>query len=495
MNSSDILEHLTLVAPFISLPVYWTDLEARLLGANQACLSMWQVKNKAGVRGRLPKELYSKELASGVLEQINLVISSRAMHASEESFPDAASGRTRYYTAVRAPIIGADGKMVGVFGTAFDITEKKEAERSSLNNVTEEQLTALSNRVAHALSSPLTALKMLGSILQDLPEQQQQALTKAIDRIDEVVCQLQNRSGPKPLIADANAVIERREPHLLSGLITQFAREQQLHFQNRQVIIRSAIADNAQFAFAHIQPRELKAAMAHLVKNAVDAVEARESGCVMVKLEARADVVTVFIQDNGKGMNFELLTTMLERQSFNEETEGNSGMPQVWDMLEKNKGKLNVDTILGEGTSIQLIFPRIEVADWIAQKIQFAVDSIIVVLDPDEAVHRAWMSRLDIYRKLYPGLQLHQFRQGQPALDCMRSFSAEEQQRLVFLSAVELQHPAMNGLQIVELAKIKNATLVTGFYADPVLQKAAGNSGAKILPKEMLPIIPIYFES
>ena len=188
-----------------------------------------------------------------------------------------------------------------------------------------------------------------------------------------------------------------------------------------------------------------------------------------------------------------LVEKIMNRQSFSEDKENGHGigLQQVWDTIDNNEGKIAVISTPGEGTSIQLNFPRVEAAIWLAEEINLTTNSIIVVLDDDESIHGAWDARFNPYIEMRSGLGVKHFTQGQDTLKFFDELSSEDKNRIVFLCDFELLKQRKNGLQIIEASGIKNTVLVTSYYANPEIQNKAAELGISILPKQMASIIPI----
>jgi len=276
-------------------------------------------------------------------------------------------------------------------------------------------------------------------------------------------------------------------------LIVQLLSEKKVQYSNRVVRFETEIANDAQFAFAQMQSSQFRRSLSNLINNAIDALTNKDYGVVTIKLSTDDDSVVVEIQNNGKGMPPGMIKKMLNHQSFTEGKEHGHGLglQQVWDTLDNNQGTMKVNSTPGEGATIQLMFPRIDAASWIAQTIHLVLNSILVILDDEESIHGAWDTRFALYLKLHPTLDVHHFIQGQEALDFFKSLNPKDKDRVVFLSDYELLCQAKNGLQIIEESGIKSATLATSYYANAQIRDKAIQLGVKILPKKMASIVPI----
>lgn len=497
MNSPDLiscaLEKFTSLMPF---PMVWSDLETRVIGANGPWLKLMGITHCADVQGKTPSELYPASSADAVINHERLVLAMRSGLTREDVIHDVPRARNRYFSATRTPLISDTGSAIGVLAVLIETTDTKLLQQASKEHgrqlqAMQEELTGLAGRVAHDLRSPLTALNMMLPIFDHIPESQRGIMHDAVARLAEIIDHLHNtcRTVAKP----AQPATEEHESVLLSDQLNQVMAEARMQYRGRPMVLEMAMANHAQFAFARLQPDQFRRALSTLIGNAVEAVSYKNTGMIYLKLDATEAVVKVEVQDNGKGLNYETLHRMLNRAKGLDDTHLWAGMEQVWTMLDDNIGSLQCETLLGDGTVIQLIFPRVQPPDWIAQAIPLTADSIIVVLDHSQSVHDAWRTRFFPYLEVYPALVLHRFTDGRSAQAMLTALSAADKQRVVFLCDDQLPDQEMNGLQMIESAGAHYSVLVTSHYMMPTLRHEAATKGVKILPKQLAGFIPIQF--
>ncbi|MCC2625288.1 MAG: Sensory box histidine kinase/response regulator [Burkholderiales bacterium] len=135
-----IITYLEQVASLIPFPLYWGDkINLKILGCNQACLNAIGAKSFEDIIGKSPHVLYSKEMADNILSHVKKVIEERAPLYQEDVVTDITNGRLRYYTAFRAPLFNDNNDIIGIIGTAIEITAEKEAERLKIEAQTEQK--------------------------------------------------------------------------------------------------------------------------------------------------------------------------------------------------------------------------------------------------------------------------------------------------------------------------------------------------------------------
>lgn len=404
----------------------------------------------------------------------------------------------------KMPLFNKAGEVIGIVGISVDITAQKEAERLRLESERrhhqlilheKEKRITLACKVAHDINSPVAALRMMIDSYEELHEDKRTFLRRATESILDIANNLISNYQPEENIINPGiAGIELRELLLVSDLMCHLVSEKKVQYQQHPMTFDIVVAKDAQFAFIKVQKTEFRRSMSNLINNAVDALENNKSGKITIQLTADADVVVVDIIDNGKGMSLDMVEKIQIGQSFTKDKEHGHGLGlrQVWDMLECNQGALEVQSLVGRGSSIQLHFPRAVAPKWIAQEIHLTADSVIVILDDEESIHTAWDLRFAPLIALYPSLQLHHFTRGQEILNFLNNLSETKKKQAVLLSDYELLHQDRNGLQIIEASEIKGAILVTSYYANFQIREAAERMKVKLLPKQMASIIPIF---
>lgn len=112
---------------------------------------------------------------------------------------------------------------------------------------------------------------------------------------------------------------------------------------------------------------EIREALTNLVLNAVDALP--EGGKIILRsrvsrvsspndITRRLTYVAVEVSDTGVGMSEETRTRCLEPFFSTKGKRGTGlGLAMVYGVMERHEGKIEVDSVLGQGTTFRLIFP------------------------------------------------------------------------------------------------------------------------------------------
>ena len=480
----------------VNASIYWKDMTGRYLGCNKYVVEMAGLHSREELIGKSDMELVWAGVCDKLLAVDTSVIEN-GRFVGEEKFLTA-HGSERVFLTVKDQLIGTNGEVYGLIGTSLEISAQKEAERLRLEMVRQQVLNDESEKfkkeahqVAHDIRSPLSTILMTLKVSQDLPEPQRVALRDAATRINDIANNLIGRFKQEQ--ENKNISEEQSEPVLLSSALLEILTEKKYQYQNRALMLNHEFGSNANFAWINIKPSALKRMISNVINNAVDAFDGK-SGQVLVQLDASDVQVGISIKDNGKGMPAELLQKLREKipVTFGKGGGHGIGMTQVYDTLDASEGRLEIESAVGLGTHIRLIFPRVSAQHWIADQIDLFDDDTVIVLDDDSSIHSAWDFRFKPLCQIYRQLKVIHHDQGQETLDFFAQLSPEKKKKVFLLSDYELLRQGMNGLDVIAQVDARRSVLVTSYYGHRTIQQEAQKTGTCILPKQLAAEVPIF---
>lgn len=212
------------------------------------------------------------------------------------------------------------------------------------------------SNISHQLKTPLTALNIYNGLMQDdtadiaalrefteLSEQE-------LDRMETLVQNLL-----KIARLDAGTIVIDKAVENVSEMMGYIER----HFTHRARQEGKHLIFSGKDTITLTCDRTwLIEAVSNLVKNAFD--HTREGEAVRVEWRAVASVVQIIIQDNGSGIHSEDLPHIFKRfyrSRFSKDTQGiGLGLPLAKAIVEAQGGTIEVDSILGSGTTFTINF-------------------------------------------------------------------------------------------------------------------------------------------
>jgi len=493
-----IFETLDTLSAFVPLPIYWVDTHAISLGGNRCIVEAMGGSSIDEYIGKTAYEFYPYEIADHIVKFNEKVARTGKVLSQEEPIKDVTTGEDKCFISYKAPLFDNTGSVVGVVGVSSDITATKNSERLKIEielqktKIQEqERFGKIVSQVAHDIRSPLTSLSIITEMCKEIPESKRITLRDVVTSINDIANNLLGSyKKSEDEVGDGN---QTRQPILLSLVLSEILSSKKYQHNGSCVHFNLSIAQEGHFACVYGNQSNFRRMISNLINNAVEACDGKE-GIVDLKLNLDDKQVKVIIQDNGKGISKEVLDKIDNKIAVTSGKKDGSGigLGQVRDTLLACKGKMLIESKIGKGTKITLIFPKGKAADWIAEEIKLNKNDIVVVLDDDSSIHGAWKSRFEPYES---ELNIHNFKSGEEAMGFINSLNPEERAIVFLLSDYELINQELNGLQIIDQLSMHNrCLLVTSHYNSQKVRNLATQAGIKILPKQLASEIPIKIE-
>ncbi len=258
-----------------------------------------------------------------------------------------------------APVIMPDGHQLGTVIVLRDITREAEIDRLKDHFI---------EQTSHELRTPLTAVKgysdlMLQTGSGEIPEKYMEFLNIINRHADSLVSMITDLLDISQM--EAGAINLRRERIDLNELVDVTLSEWRKRFAEKELALAVNLAPEP-VAIAGDR-RRLNWAIRQLVSNAYHYTE--PGGRVTVSVAGNADVVSISVQDTGIGITPEdqkfLFTRFFRsttRVHSNERGVG-LGLYIVKAVAEAHHGKVEVHSVVGEGSTFRLLLPIEEVDD------------------------------------------------------------------------------------------------------------------------------------
>ncbi len=325
------------------------DLKGRVAGMNQAAEQITGRTEKQ-VLGMLPLDAFPRQ--EHIVQQFQGVMEIKTEVAVTDAGP--------YYELQITPLYSNQREPAGRLIMLYDITERKQVERQTVELTLERErvrlLRQFISHMSHDLRTPLAAMKVSQYILsKELAGQHAerlQSLEKQTDRLTEMVesmltlLRLEEEAVHSQLAVDVNEVmgyaIVRNQK--LAG-----ERGSQLHF-NRGSDVPQVLANS----------EELSLAFSNLVTNAIHSAP---DGEVTISTGRDGDWVVVCVRDSGVGIAAEDLPHVFERFYRVDNARGTQngglglGLTIAKTIIDRHAGTIDAQSQLGEGSEFSIRLP------------------------------------------------------------------------------------------------------------------------------------------
>ncbi len=341
----------------------------------------------------------------------------------------------------------------------------------------------LARRVRHDIRSPLGALQIATQELSGLPEDQRAIIRSGMERLGEIVSELETIRGPK------NLARLRAEPNAAQSLLllTQEIMQEKRLLLPRGITLVKEFAQDALCIFARVHASEFKRSLSNLIDNAVEACGA--SGHIAVRITREENAALIEIADNGVGIPTEDLALVASKGFTTKHGGTGLGLFYARAFAEAAGGTLDIRSARSAGTTVALRIPLSSANGPYVESVEIPAHGEIAVLDDQASTHLSWKVRLDELRAKGATFTLNLFKSPSEFLAWYRS---RPRPGVLCLLDYDLGEGAMTGLEVArELGLGANAVLVTGHYDSEDVQRQCAERGIRLLPKTYLPLVEL----
>jgi len=380
-----------------------------------------------------------------------------------------ADGTTFWNALYLGPIFDHDGHLLYFFASQMDVTERRATQQSSLQAQKMEAIGQLTAGMAHDFNNLLQVINgnlELSLLALGASNSSNNANGKAADPIRRAQ-RAAMKAGKLTQQLLTFARKQRLEPRRinLNALLVEFS----------EMLVRT-LGDKVELhldlkpglPYCTLDPTHLEMALLNVLINARDAMA--DGGQVKVGTSlARGNEVVICVVDEGEGMTPEVMQRATEPFFTTKGPGTGLGLAMVHGFVQQSRGRLELDSTPGKGTTVRMIFPATETASGMAHEEAGDADAPeqdrdagkprILVVEDNEDVRELAESMLDS-----AGYAVVSAPSGEQALDLL-----EEQADIDLVFTDVLMPGGMNGLQLADQVRARRPgtpILITTGYMD-----------------------------
>jgi signal transduction histidine kinase len=366
--------------------------------------------------------------------------------------------------------------------------------KQRFNILTAASQAQLAAQVSHDIRSPLSALNMILSQLDILPEQSRVLVRSSVNRITDIANSLLNHN--KKQSSDTNTSSTQLENTMLASLIDSLVSEKRIALREKANIQIEARLDKSYGLFSKIKPMEMKRLLSNAITNAAEAFDTNQ-GQIEVILDSNENNIILTVKDNGKGIPPHILAKLgSQGVTYGKDgTQSGSGLGvyHAKKTIESFEGKYEIQSSVGIGTSIVMTLKKETPPDWFVQKLSVKKGQTVVATDDDSSILEIWKQRL-AGLIIENDINLVTCTSG----TCLRDWMAKQPDAAkdaIYLMDYELLGQKQTGLDLIEELGLKNrAILVSSRYDEAPIKERCAKLGVKLIPKGMASLVPIELE-
>ncbi len=368
------------------------------------------------------------------------------------------------------------------------VHDQKEKQEQITELEKRKSVAELAAQVAHDIRSPLTALNVLMLQTENLPEDVRSLMRAAATRIRDIANNLLTNSAAIHAIPTKS----KMDTQLLSAVVESMISEKRVQYRDKSATEIQAIpCKHAYGLFAEMDVVEFRRVLSNLINNAVESYGTK-GGPVTLAMSPQPDGwVTIEIKDEGKGISPEVLPLLGSPGVTHGKKNGYGlGVSHSKKTIESWGGRLEFITASHKGTVARVWLKQGSAPLWFLPELKITVESKIVILDDDEAVHHTWDQLLAPFAER--GVEIHNFRHAE---ELETWLDAHADSKLVGLFDHELIGQGTSGMDIIERHGLADrAVLVTSHFEEKEFLNECQSLKIKVVPKGLVNLLPLRGE-
>jgi len=257
------------------------------------------------------------------------------------------------HTTEPAPEWGTDevGQLIRKFNIMEDQLSQREKELLQSKKLA--AIGTLASGVAHELNNPLnniytTAQRLMKKSGNDSPDYIKRGLSDIFGQTMRV----------KSIVGDLLEFARGRDPHLMAAVLRGLITGAYRHIENTRDLkdVTLSIRMIPEEIVLYVDTEQFEQVLINLFSNAVDAMSGQ--GNLSVEAKEHDSMITIRISDTGSGMTRETLEKIFEPFYTTKEKGTGLGLAIVFNIIQKHKGEIKVESEEGKGTTFVITLPK-----------------------------------------------------------------------------------------------------------------------------------------
>ncbi|RLQ93429.1 ATP-binding protein [Falsibacillus albus] len=329
--------------------VCFKDGEGRWLKVNQFGIDLYELH---GIDYRSKTDIEIGELTPFFKDAFHYCVESdeeawqsRTLTRTEESFV-IPSGEEKTFDVIKVPLFHRSGKRKALVTIGRDISQQKSAEAMLLKKEKLSVVGEIAAGIAHEIRNPLTSLRGFIQLMYEtksVTKDYLEIMSSEIDRINQIVSELLVLAKPQ---SKSNALFNFHD-----------ALDYVLNVMRHEAMLKGIELklESSQDAQIFGDKNQIIQVLINIVKNGIDAMD--NGGTIAIQEEIVGNELKVVIIDEGIGIPEDRLNRLGEPFFTLKEKGMGLGLTISNKIIHDHKGTLDINSCLGEGTTVQLSLP------------------------------------------------------------------------------------------------------------------------------------------
>jgi signal transduction histidine kinase len=352
----------------------------------------------------------------------------------------------------------------------------------------------IASQVAHDIRSPLSALNMITSSLDEVSEDKRAIIRSSIQRINDIANDLLKKGKSPQTDVTTESTQQTKTDSLLTSVAESILSEKRVQFKNKIKIQISLDTSKAYGIFVAINESEFKRVLSNIINNAVEAI-GDNVGVVNLTLEKQNNSAIIKITDNGPGIPENILEKLgKESVTFGKENSDSGsgiGVLHAKNTIESYGGSFSIQSKQGKGTTITLSLPISTTPVWFLETLNINQEETLIICDDDSSIHSLWKERFSSY----PNHKILNF-STLKEIENWLSISENLNSSFKLLIDFEFSNESGDGLSLISKYNLnEKSILITSHFEESNIISKCTDDNIKQIPKNLAGIVPIKIQT
>jgi nitrogen fixation/metabolism regulation signal transduction histidine kinase len=262
--------------------------------------------------------------------------------------------KTRLNKRNEKVILGTASSEITTLVEAYNsmIDELEESAVKLAQSEREQAWREMAKQVAHEIKNPLTPMRLsVQSFERRFDPQDPKIKDKLKEYSETLIQQIDVMSSIASAFSDFAKMPKQKKEEIEVIAVVKMALD---IFNEEFITYTSSVSE----LHAHLDKTQLIRIVTNLIKNAIQAVEDKDTPKIDVKVSEANDAIKIEVRDNGKGIEEEVKHLVFEPKFTTKSSGMGLGLPMIKNIIEAYDGAINFTSTAGEGTVFTVILPK-----------------------------------------------------------------------------------------------------------------------------------------
>ena len=212
-------------------------------------------------------------------------------------------------------------------------------------------------QLAHDIRSPILALETISDLFAELTDDGKALIRNVTKRISQIADDILKEHQPYTL--DTSDTPTDDFLVSISQIVSSLYEEKKSSCSNKKISFELTVDDFSSHTIVNIAENLLNRVLSNIIDNSIESIHG--SGVIQLSIHSDKDITHIKIRDTGQGIAPHNLESIF-KQGFSLKPSGKGlGLSYAKEIIEAHGGQIEIQSILDEGTSINIAIRKIRV--------------------------------------------------------------------------------------------------------------------------------------